>query len=134
MEPLGLLHLGEIAEIVSRETKRTILDVRVEGSMGTHWFLNEGLLVEYKKIGEHLYTIHTYGSNGLSIKKNRKFFIKTGIWILNNTDCEEIIVFCKKEHRALKALLATFASPSGETAGYYVYSFGKKEEEELCRQ
>jgi hypothetical protein len=134
MEPLSLLHLGDIAEIISRETQRTILDIRVEGSMGTYWFLDDGLLMECKKIGERLYTVHTYGSNGKSVKKNRKFFIRAGIWLLNNTDCEEIIVFCKKEHSALKALLATFASPSGETAGYYVYSFGKKEEEELCRQ
>jgi hypothetical protein len=134
MEPLKLLEIGEIYEIVSRETDRNMVDIRLEGGIGTKWFLNDGLLVEYKVIGNGLYTIHTYGSNSKPVKKNRRFFIQSGIWMLNNTDCKEIIVFCPKDRRELKLLLASFATPSGETTGYYVYSFGKKEEGELCRQ
>lgn len=118
--------LSKVNEIVSRDQSTDAFGyIRNSFYNGTHWFEDDGLLAEFKPIGAGIYTIHTYGHNRSSIRDKREFTLKAGRWMLDNTECLEVIVFVPKEHTRLRLAVASFADPCGETPGLYLYSFSE---------
>lgn len=91
------------------------------------WFYREGIALQFQMIGDHKWILHMYGVSGDKLRNLRDWIIKVSSYLMDNTECTCILVFCKESDMRLRFLIKA----TGHDEGMRIPNGNGKEDEIL---
>lgn len=132
--PATILDLEDIAKDVSDTLGvDAFLYVRQDLQLST-WFRSFGISLQYQVIGNHKRALHMFGKSEVSLETVRNWVILCSAYVMDNTECTCILVYCRKSDIKLRFLLracgakASCVLPEGNgEEDELLYVFSKKD-------
>lgn len=135
IKPCTILDLRDLADDVEH-TIGVDSFMYVRGDMQvSKWFRAYGISLQFQVIGNHKVAIHMYGESSVSLETLRNWIILCSAWVMDNTPCTCILVYCKRTDKKLRFLLsacgakrvAVLPQGNGEDEDELLYVFSKKD-------
>lgn len=116
ISPCTILDLGRLTEITDKyHGEDRSIHARIRADLlsddGATWFLEDGKALCYEKIGNRKVQAHIYSTGrDQRGKALRDFAVKTGRYILDNTEVTTILNFVEPDRRDLKLFMKMIGS------------------------
>ena len=116
MEPCNILDHADLMDILTNFFTEDEVHLRIRNELmgirpGLKWFIQKDSCLCYEPLGFSKYQAHIYcvsrDSRGAAL---RDFAIRSGRWMVDNTDCISILNFVKRDRKDIRLFMAAIGS------------------------